>query len=148
MPLAPTRINESFEALQQLFKEVRPTVLAGAGKARHQRKPDGTPVTDVDTDVEDIITERLTDQFPGIVVFGEETGYDDNLEGDFWLLDPIDGTKSFLRNVPAYTGMAVFVQDGEATRSIIYNYHDDDMFSASLGQGAFKNGKRLDLGWR
>jgi fructose-1,6-bisphosphatase/inositol monophosphatase family enzyme len=146
MQLTSSQVDESLRAIQTIFRQVRPLVLAGAGKAVHTTKHDGSPVTDIDVSVENTLLTELERLFPGMAVYGEETGYADNLTGDFWLVDPIDGSKSFLEGIPAYTGMAVLIQDGEATASVIYNYQENDMYVAKKSKGAFKNDtERLDL---
>jgi len=61
------------------------------------------------------------------------------------LVDPIDGTKSFIENIPTFTCMAVLIQGGEAVASVIYNPSTDAMYTAQKGRGAYKNGVRLDL---
>jgi fructose-1,6-bisphosphatase/inositol monophosphatase family enzyme len=149
MQLTPKQVNESFAAIQACFRQLRPQFLAGAGKTAHTDKHDGayvSPVTDIDVEAEKVLLGELAHQFPGMPVYGEESGYADDLTGDFWLIDPLDGTKSFIHNIPAYTSMAVLIQDGVATRCVIYNHHDDEMFTAQKGKGAYKNDTRLDLG--
>jgi histidinol-phosphatase len=76
-------------------------------------KPDLTPVTDADRGVEELIRTRLAQSRPGDAVLGEEFG----AEGDGprrWVLDPIDGTKSYARGVPVWATLLA-LQDGEET---------------------------------
>jgi myo-inositol-1(or 4)-monophosphatase len=88
----------------------------------------------------------MLSHFPDLPLYGEETGYTDNkLPVACWLIDPIDGTKSFIENIPSYTSMAVFIQDEEALAVAIYNPSTGDMYTARKGQGAYKNDIRLDL---
>ena len=79
-------------------------------------KEDDTPVTDIDVSVEKAIQVILADALPGIAFFGEETGRTDGRSDDpsgaLWLVDPIDGTKSFIRGMPYYsTQIALMVDD-------------------------------------
>jgi fructose-1,6-bisphosphatase/inositol monophosphatase family enzyme len=78
--------------------------------------------------------------YPGMAVFGEETGYGDkaDMPTTYWLIDPIDGTKAFIEGIPSYTCMAVLIPNGEAVASEIYNPTLDVGYSAQLGQGAYK----------
>jgi len=79
-------------------------------------------------------------------VYGEESGYDEHaLPPVCWLIDPIDGTKSFIENIPAFTSMAVLIQDGEITAAVIYNISTDVLYTARLGHGTYKDGKKIDL---
>lgn len=144
--LSQEQIDAAFAAMQQAFRDNQSFILQYAGKAEGiLDKDDGSPVTDADVEVERRIQAAMSRQFPEMRVYGEESGYDDNLTGAFWLIDPIDGTKSFIQNIPAFTSMAVLIQDGEAIASAIYNITTGDMFTAQKGKGAFKNGQRLDL---
>jgi myo-inositol-1(or 4)-monophosphatase len=140
-------IDGSSTALQQGFRRFRKIVLERAGKSEYTSKEgDGSPVTDTDTEIEEALQADLALQYPDVPVFGEESGYDDNnLPPACWLIDPIDGTKSFIENVPTFTGMAVLIEHGEAIAAIIYNTSTDDMYTAQKGKGAFKNGTRIDL---
>lgn len=75
------------------------------------RKPDRTPVTDADVAVEDAIRAVLAERSPNDVVAGEERGGSAG-PGRTWVLDPIDGTKNFLRGVPAWASLISLV-DGD-----------------------------------
>ncbi|WP_322778535.1 histidinol-phosphatase [Frankia sp. Cas4] len=76
-----------------------------------EAKPDATPVTDADTAVEAMIRERLAQARPGDAVLGEEQG----LIGDArrrWVVDPVDGTKNFVRGVPVWGTLLALEVDG------------------------------------
>jgi histidinol-phosphatase len=75
------------------------------------RKPDRTPVTDADLAVEDRIRELLAEHRPADRVAGEERGGEVGA-GRTWLLDPVDGTKNFLRGVPAWATLIALLVDG------------------------------------
>jgi fructose-1,6-bisphosphatase/inositol monophosphatase family enzyme len=143
--LAPEEINGSLTVVQDVFKQFRPVVLERTGNISFTDKQDGSPVTDTDVEIEKALQAALASNFPGMPVFGEETGYGDDLPAAFWLIDPVDGTKSFIEGVPTFTSMAVLIEDGEAIASVIYNPSSDDMYVAQKGKGAYKNGTRLDL---
>jgi histidinol phosphatase-like enzyme (inositol monophosphatase family) len=69
------------------------------------RKDDGTPVTAADRDAERFLRERLAEAFPGDGVLGEEEPPTESTTGRRWILDPIDGTKSFTCGVPLYSNL-------------------------------------------
>ncbi|HEX3787293.1 MAG TPA: histidinol-phosphatase [Pseudonocardiaceae bacterium] len=77
---------------------------------RVERKPDRTPVTDADLAVEDRLRELIARQRPADVVAGEERGGTVGA-GRTWLIDPIDGTKNFLRGVPAWGTLIALLVD-------------------------------------
>ena len=66
-----------------------------------ETKSDNTPVTIADREAEAMIRSRLRQEFPDDSVLGEELGFDER-EGDTWVIDPIDGTRSFIAGVPIY----------------------------------------------
>ncbi len=144
--LSADQIDDAVLIIQDVFRHFRSHLLEQAGHISHTSKEDGSPVTDTDIEVELRLQAELARRFPDVPVFGEETGYAAHLSGAFWLVDPIDGTKSFIEGIPAFTNMAVLIQDGEAAAAVIYNPSHNDMFIARKGSGAYKNGARLDLG--
>jgi histidinol-phosphatase len=96
---------------------------AGAADLRIDRKPDRTPVTDADLAVEDAIRTVLRTQRPQDAVLGEErggafAGLSTGIERR-WLLDPIDGTKNFLRGVPVWATLIALVEHGKPVVGVI-----------------------------
>ena len=87
------------------------------------RKPDRTPVTDADLAVEDAIRAVLAEQRPGDAVLGEERGASAGscsaASDRAWVLDPIDGTKNFLRGVPAWGTLVALVTDGRPAVGVV-----------------------------
>lgn len=124
---------------------MREFVLEQAGKAEATIKIDGSPVTLIDVEAEDRIKNLLDDKLLGVPMLGEEGGYESELPDPVWLIDPIDGTKSYLENIPTFTGMGVLISGGEAQACVIYDYTTNDIFTAIKGRGAYKNGNRLQL---
>lgn len=138
-------IDSMLEHLKDCFKQVRPLIMSRAGNSEFSSKNDGSPVTETDSEVERIIFDTMATQFPGLLVLGEETGYSDNLPEVCWLVDPIDGTDSFIKNIPTFTSMAVMIVNKQAVACIIFNCTTEDVFVAQKDKGAYKNGVRLDL---
>ncbi|OGL22213.1 hypothetical protein A2707_02655 [Candidatus Saccharibacteria bacterium RIFCSPHIGHO2_01_FULL_45_15] len=138
-------IDGSFRLVQSTFHDNRSLILARAGNVTFDSKHDGSPVTDTDIEIEKALQRIMSQQYPAIPVFGEETGYSDDLPDACWLVDPIDGTKSFIEGVPTFTSMAALIVHGETIASVIYNPSTDEMYTAQKGQGAYKNNERIDL---
>jgi len=84
----------------------------GALDLRIDTKPDLTPVTDADEAVEDAIRSILARERPGDAIFGEEQGGTPIFEGRQWVIDPIDGTKNFVRGVPVWASLIALLEDG------------------------------------
>src|SRR6185369_13665627 len=94
--LTAGEIDASQAAIQHVFRQCRPLILQQAGKSEYTDKQDGSPVTETDVEVEKTVQAALKQRFPNLPVLGEETGYSDDLPDPCWLIDPIDGTKSFI----------------------------------------------------
>lgn len=140
------QLYNSFIAIQEAFRQSQALVLAGAGKKASSFKQDSSPVTETDTAVEEFIFGYMRTDFPDLTVLGEEGGYDAaDLPETCWLIDPIDGTKSFIKNIKAFTGMAVLIHEGAALYSVIYDYSTGDMYTAISGRGSFRNGEAINL---
>ena len=83
-------------------------------------KPDNTPVTDADRAVETAIREALATHRSGDGLVGEEFGSDKGNSGRYWVIDPIDGTKNFMRGVPTWATLIALVQvDASGNEEVI-----------------------------
>ncbi len=103
-----------------------------------ERKPDRTPVTDADTAVEDAIRALLAAERPDDAVLGEERG-GSAAAGRAWVLDPIDGTKNFLRGVPVWATLIALVEDGDPVVGLISAPLLGRRWWAASGAGAFSS---------
>lgn len=83
-------------------------------------KADGSPVTVADRGAESLIRERLAARFPKDGVLGEEFGKAEGTSGFEWVLDPIDGTLSFVRGVPLYGTLIGVMQGGRSVAGVIH----------------------------
>lgn len=110
-----------------------------------ERKSDDSPVTVADREAESIMREEITKRFPEHGIVGEE--HDDyNAESSVqWILDPIDGTKSFIHGVPLYTTLIGVVVDDEPAVGIIYAPALDELCDAAKGKGARLNGSTCSV---
>ena len=106
-------------------------------------KADATPVTAADREAEEIIRLGLQQVFPKDGVLGEEFGEKSGASGRCWIIDPIDGTKSFIQGVPLY-GVLVALEDekGEVVVGAVYLPGLDEMVHAAKGLGCWWNGRR------
>ena len=105
-------------------------------------KADATPVTQADQGAERAIRDVLGHAFPEIGFLGEEFG----AVGDQrrrWIIDPIDGTKNFIRHVPVWATLIALEEAGEVTAGVIHNPVTGELLAARRGGGAFRNGERI-----
>ncbi|AQA01269.1 histidinol-phosphatase [Mycobacterium sp. MS1601] len=99
-------------------------------------KPDLTPVTDADRSAETTLRELLAQSRPDDLVFGEEFGGSPTLTGRQWVLDPIDGTKNFVRRVPVWCTLIALLEDGVPTVGVVSAPALGRRWWAATGQGA------------
>ncbi len=91
----------------------------GALDLRVDTKPDLTPVTDADEAVEAALRAVLAARRPDDAILGEEQGGDAVLRGRQWVIDPIDGTKNFVRGVPVWASLIALLHDGTPTVGVV-----------------------------
>src|SRR5689334_16381880 len=114
-----------------------PMQRLGAGGQRDGTKPDMTPANDADLDTETLLRERLAEQRPADSVFGEEFGGATAFAGRHWVVDPIDGTKNFVRGVPVWATLIALLVDGVPEVGVVSAPALARRWWAGTGQGAF-----------
>jgi len=108
-------------------------------------KEDYTPVTVADIETEQKIKEVITAAYPEHGFYGEETGQS-NLDAEYvWLIDPIDGTKSFVREYPFFSTQVALMHKGELIVGVSNGVMFDECAWASKGEGAFLNGDAIHV---
>ena len=105
-------------------------------------KPDHTPVTQADREAEQAIVGILRAEFPDVGVLGEEFGAQGPRARRF-IIDPIDGTKNFVRRIPVWATLIALEDDGEVVAGVIYNPAAGEMYAARRGGGASRNGAAI-----
>ena len=104
-------------------------------------------VSRADREVEDLIRERLLAQFPDDGILGEERGLTTGAaEHGIWVVDPIDGTASFVAAIPAWCISIAYVVDREIELGVVYDPCHDELFVAQHGAGATVNGQPISVG--
>jgi myo-inositol-1(or 4)-monophosphatase len=99
-------------------------------------------VTVADQGAERLIRERIAAAYPGHTVVGEEYGEAAGSEGGFrWIVDPIDGTRSFVRGVPLYAVLLALEVDGEIAVGVAHFPALGEMVAAASGEGCWWNGR-------
>ena len=106
-----------------------------------ERKPDRSAVTIADRDAETLLRRLIERRYPDHAIVGEEFGSDDRNARYRWILDPIDGTNSFIRGVPFYGVLVALEIDREPVVGVAYFPAVDEMVSAARGLGCRWNGR-------
>jgi histidinol-phosphatase len=109
----------------------------GALDLRIDTKPDLTPVTDADRTVEKDLRDVLGRERPEDSIVGEEFGGTATFSGRQWIIDPIDGTKNFVRGVPVWASLIALLEEGAPSVGVVSAPALQRRWWAAHGQGAF-----------
>ncbi|MDN5726173.1 MAG: hypothetical protein L0G99_09625 [Propionibacteriales bacterium] len=108
------------------------------GEVPHTLKEDGSPVTEGDLEVNHALVEVLAESRPDDGVLSEEVPEITGTSGRRWIIDPIDGTRSFMKGRPGWGTHIALEADGEIVLGMITRPEDDQIFWAVRGTGAFR----------
>jgi myo-inositol-1(or 4)-monophosphatase len=92
----------------------------------------------IDIDTEEIIKEHITQKSP-LPILGEESGMSGELDGFFWVVDPLDGTSNFLRNIPISCVSISLMQDLTPVLGVIFDFNNSDLYCAHKESKAYVN---------
>ena len=134
-------------AIQAAYRAGRLTLKYFQTGASVDIKADDTPVTAADREAEQLIRGEIERAYPGETVLGEEQGLS-GAGDDRWVIDPIDGTKSFISGVPLYATLLSYERAGEPEIGVCYFPALDEMLYAEKGGGAFWNGRPAHVSGR
>ncbi len=137
--------------LHDAVREAGKIALSYFGQSpRTEKKPDGSEVSEADLAVDALLKRRLLDGNPGDGWLSEESE-DDPARFDckrVWIVDPIDGTQAFIKEVPEWTISAALIVDDKPVLAAVYNPVKEEFFEATLGMGARLNGQKITVGER
>jgi len=108
-------------------------------------KADQSPVTEADVRAEEAIRDILARRFPGYGFHGEETGVERADAEQVWLVDPIDGTKSFVRETPFFSTQIALLRAGELVLGVSSAPAYGELAWAEKGGGAWLDGRRIEV---
>lgn len=102
-------------------------------------KKDRSPVTNADRNAEMLMREAIKNRYPDHGIIGEEFGRERDDSDVVWVLDPIDGTQSFIHGIPFYTTLIGIMIHGKPEVGVIYAPALQEMVSAATGSGCYLN---------
>lgn len=108
-----------------------------------EAKPDDSPVTRADRECEQFIARELEQAFPDDGLLGEEGAQKLSCSGRRWIIDPIDGTRDFVRGSPVWSVLLGLEAEGEVVAGFACMPALGELYSASRGGGAFVNGQPI-----
>ena len=141
------------EMIQTALAAAREAAAAAADVIRHhwqrgveiELKADATPVTVADREAEQAIRKILHAALPQAAVYGEEFGLDGERGGLMWLVDPLDGTKSFVRRTPFFSTQIALMDGDELVVGVSSAPIFGETMWASKGGGAWLDGERVSV---
>ena len=124
---------EAAKRAAALALRMQPSVVA-------ETKADNSPVTQADRECERVIAGMLAEAFPGDGVLGEEGARAESGNGRKWIIDPIDGTRDYVRGTPLWANLIALEVDGEVVAGVANLPLLGRLYSACRGGGAFCDG--------
>jgi len=110
-----------------------------------EEKSDLSPVTIADRNAEEILRAKIARDFPGHGVIGEEFGEENSAAEWVWTIDPIDGTRSFIRGLPLFAVLIALLRNGEPVMGVISLPALGETAWAVKGKGAYCGKSRLNV---
>lgn len=124
-------------AVTAMLKESDVVILDGLDRVHASRKADGSEVTVADRRAERLLRRRLRALWPGDTIFGEEYGGSLAPRGRCWLIDPIDGTSTYVLGLPAFGSLLALLVDGEPVFGCIHLPAMRETTFAGIGHGCW-----------
>ena len=103
-------------------------------------------VSDADVESEQAIVEEIRRHFPEHVMLAEEAHRGDAAAEHLWIIDPLDGTNNFAHDIPHFAVSVAYYHQGQPACGVIFNPIRDDWYTAVRGEGAFHNGRKVQVG--
>lgn len=132
------------EYLQALARKAGEAILDVYGTDfRVEQKSDASPVTEADLAAHRVIADGLAERYPAIPILSEESTEQDSYDVRrhwlrFWMVDPLDGTKEFIKRNGQFTVNIALIEDCRPRAGVVYAPVLDLLYFGELGQGAFK----------
>jgi histidinol-phosphatase len=133
--------REAVVEAAEIARRLQPDIVA-------EVKPDASPVTEADSQCERAIVERIRRSFPGDGILAEEGTSAESRTGRKWIVDPIDGTRDYVRGTPLWANLVALEQDGEVVLGVVNLPCLGWLCHATKGAGAYRNGKPLRVSSR
>lgn len=139
-----TMVSKELQAALDAAEAAAEVIRALYGRGVGVRlKPDQSPVTEADVRSEEAIRAILSERFPSYGFYGEETGQHDMGAEHIWLVDPIDGTKCFVRECPFFSTQIALVREGRLVLGVSSAPVYGELAWAEEGKGAYLNGRPI-----
>lgn len=133
-------------AMEPIVREAGAYVKTAVPETTEEKRNHSDLVTEFDVNTQRMLTEKLSALHPAAQFMGEEEHLEADVRtGDCFIIDPIDGTTNFAKGFNRSCVSVALLRDGEQAVGIIYNPWAEEYYCAVKGEGAFCNGKRLQI---
>lgn len=140
-------MHEVMNAIKEIVREAG-KLMRTDGIEIQQKGNDSNLVTSADINVQKFLKEKLTELLPESAFVGEE-GDEAAADNEYtWVVDPIDGTSNFIRDIGMSAVSVGLLKNKEPYIGVIYQPYRDEMFSAEIGKGAYLNDKQIRVSER
>lgn len=134
------------ESVMALVRQIKPLFDDHERAAHVTVKGVADFVTEVDVTVQKFMKDRLSELYPEVAFMAEEKDNSEiDPEGDFWILDPVDGTTNLMYDYHASAVSLAYLEGGVPTLGIVYNPQTEEMYVAERGCGAMLNGRHIHV---
>jgi len=139
-------MNEFLSFAIENAKEAGETLKAAQQKPiTIEEKRANDLVTEFDKKTDAFLSAKILEQYPDHQILAEESGAHENTSDYCWIIDPIDGTTNFAHHIPMFAISIALQYQNETIIGVVYNPMNEELFTAEKSQGAFLNGKRLQI---
>jgi fructose-1,6-bisphosphatase/inositol monophosphatase family enzyme len=141
-------MEQYLEFAKKLSKEAEEIALKYFSfETENTWKDDGTPLTKADTEINDLVINRINTTYPEHSIYGEEKSYSKERSQYIWVCDPIDGTMAFSVGMPIFVFSIALVDqsNGQPILGLINDPIMKNMYWAYKGGGAFRNGTKIKV---
>lgn len=108
-------------------------------------KGDRNLATNLDIEAEEMIIAKIKANFPGHGIIGEEKGEDNSGSDYLWIIDPLDGTHNFIRNINIFGVSIGIVHKGTFVGGVVYMPCENELYVGEKGNGAYKNDNKIHV---
>lgn len=142
-------IDKRKELAIEAAREAGRVLRENFGKViRVKNKADGSVVTDIDLKAEERIVRLIKESYPEDNILSEETRYRKFVSDFRWIIDPLDGTHNYIRNIDVF-GISIALEfRAEVIVGVIYMPRTEELYVGQKGKGAYCNGKKISVSKR
>lgn len=139
-------MKEIVNLAADLAKEAGVFLLQNFGNiSQIEKKGDRNFATNLDKEAEKIIIDKIKTKFPEHGIIAEESGNSGENNEYVWIIDPLDGTHNFMRNIDIYGVSIGVIYKGDFVAGVIYMPKDKELYVGDKGNGAYKNGEKISV---